>query len=120
MGDYQPRMAAHSAVELVVSVVDISQGEKVLRVYHESHAAVDFVCMAHGTARTEMLDLLGIGETAKVIAACLIDRMGAKALLTRLGRDLQMRYPGRGIAFSVPIRGIGLRWHKLLTHTHLH
>ena len=115
MGDYQPRMAAHSAVELVVSVVDISQGEKVLRVYHESHAAVDFVCMAHGTARTEMLDLLGIGETAKVIAACLIDRMGAKALLTRLGRDLQMRYPGRGIAFSVPIRGIGLRWHKLLT-----
>ena len=66
MGDYQPRMAAHSAVELVVSVVDISQGEKVLRVYHESHAAVDFVCMAHGTARTEMLDLLGIGETARI------------------------------------------------------
>ena len=115
MTEYQPQMTSHSAVELVVSVVDVNQGEKVLRVYHNSHAPIDMVCMGHGTARTEMLDLLGLGETAKVIAMCLMDREGAQALLTRLGHDLQMRYPGKGIAFSVPIRGIGLRWHKMLT-----
>lgn len=117
MSDYQPQMTAHSAVELVVSVVDVSQGEKVLRVYHDNHAPFDLVCMAHGTARTEMLDLLGIGETAKVIVACLLDRAGAKSLLAHLGHDLQMRYPGKGIAFSVPIKGIGLRWHKMLTQS---
>ena len=117
MHDAQPQMMHHSAVELVVSVVDVQQGERVLHVYRDSHALVDFVCMAHGTARTEMLDLLGIGETAKIIVMCLMCREEARALLTRLGRELEMRYPGRGIAFSVPITGIGVRWHKLLTQS---
>ena len=109
MSEYQPQMTAHSAVELVVSVVDVSKGEKVLHVYRDSYALIDFVCMAHGTARTEMLDLL--------IVMCLMNREGARALLDRLGRELEMRYPGRGIAFSIPITGIGVRWHKLLTQT---
>lgn len=115
MTDYQPQMTLHSGVELVAAVVDVAHGEKVLRVYRENHALVDFVCMAHGTARTEMLDLLGIGETAKVIVMCLMSADGAHKLLNRLGRELEMRYPGRGIAFSVPITGIGVRWHKMLT-----
>ena len=76
MSEYQPQMTAHSAVELVVSVVDVSKGEKVLHVYRDGYALIDFVCMAHGTARTEMLDLLGIGETAKVIVMCLMNREG--------------------------------------------
>ena len=65
--------------------------------------------------RTEMLDLLGIGETAKAIVMCMVSRQTGVRLLKRLGRELEMRYPGRGIAFAIPITGIGLRWHKLLT-----
>lgn len=117
MREYQPQMAARSAVELVVSVVDVSQSEKVLRLYRDTHVLVDFVCMAHGTARTEMLDLLGIGETAKAIVICLTDQARARWLLEKLGHELQMRYPGRGIAFTVPINGIGVRWHRLLTES---
>ena len=64
-----------------------------------------------------MLDLLGIGETAKAIVLCLTDRERACLLLEKLGHSLQMRYPGKGIAFTVPINGIGVRWHKLLTQT---
>ena len=116
MSECQPHLS-HGAIELVAAVVDVSQGEKVLRVYHDNGALMDFVCMAHGTARTEMLALLGLGETAKVIVMCLIDRHGAQEMLAHLGRDLQMRYPGKGIAFSIPINGIGMRWHKLLTQS---
>ncbi len=115
MSENQPQMTVQSAIEVVAAVVDVEQGEKVLRIYREEHAPVDFVCMAHGTARTEMLDLLGIGETAKTIVMCLVSHETAIRLLKRLGRELQMRYPGRGIAFSIPITGIGRRWHQLLT-----
>ncbi|WP_346704835.1 hypothetical protein [uncultured Agathobaculum sp.] len=115
MSEYQPQMAARSAVELLVSVVDVPQSEKVLRLYRDTHVLVDLVCMAHGTAKTEMLDLLGIGETAKAIVLCLTDQERARLLLDRLGHGLQMRYPGKGIAFTVPINGIGVRWHRLLT-----
>ena len=115
MSEYQPQMTIHSAVELVVAVVDTAQAESVLRVYRENHALVSFECIARGTARTEMLDLLGLGETSKAIVMCLAGHQLAQHLLERLGYELKMRYPGRGIAFSVPVTGIGVRWHKLLT-----
>ena len=115
MSEYQPQMTVHSAVELVVAVVDTAQAESVLRVYRENRARVSFECMARGTARTEMLDLLGLGETSKAIVMCLAGHQLAQHLLERLGYELKMRYPGRGIAFSVPVTGIGVRWHKLLT-----
>lgn len=115
MSEYQPQMTVHSAVELVVAVVDTAQAESVLRVYRENRALVSFECMARGTARTEMLDLLGLGETSKAIVMCLAGHQLAQHLLKRLGYELKMRYPGRGIAFSVPVTGIGVRWHKLLT-----
>ncbi|MFR8817690.1 MAG: hypothetical protein ACLVFS_04220 [Butyricicoccus sp.] len=115
MSENRPQMTVQSAVEVVAAVVDVEQSEKVLRIYREEQAPVDFVCMAHGTARTEMLDLLGIGETAKAIVMCMVSRQTGVRLLKRLGRELEMRYPGRGIAFAIPITGIGLRWHKLLT-----
>ena len=101
MSENRPQMTVQSAVEVVAAVVDVE-------------APVDFVCMAHGTARTEMLDLLGIGETAKAIVMCMVSRQTGVRLLKRLGRELEMRYPGRGIAFAIPITGIGLRWHKPL------
>ena len=115
MSEYQPQMTVHSAVELVVAVVDTAQAESVFRVYRENRALVSFECMARGTARTEMLDLLGLGETSKAIVMCLAGHQLAQHLLERLGYELKMRYPGRGIAFSVPVTGIGVRWHKLLT-----
>ncbi|MDO5142447.1 MAG: hypothetical protein Q4D31_05445 [Eubacteriales bacterium] len=117
MNEQQPQMAAHSALELAAAVVDVSKGEKVLHIFREDGMLVEMVCMGHGTARTEMLDLLGIGETAKVIVFGLARRERVQTLLSRLGRELEMRYPGRGIAFSVPITGIGARWHNLMTET---
>ena len=115
MSENRPQMTVQSAVEVVAAVVDVEQGEKVLRIYREEQAPVDFVCMAHGTARTEMLDLLGIGETAKAVVFSLVEKSQAQRILVRLGRELQMRYPGRGIAFTIPVSGIGRRWHTLLT-----
>ena len=49
MSEYQPQMTVHSAVELVVAVVDTAQAESVLRVYRENRALVSFECMARGT-----------------------------------------------------------------------
>ena len=114
MAELHPPMMAYGADELVIAVVDMSKGERVLQLFRENGAPIDLVCMARGTARTEMLDLLGIGETSKAIVACLANQMHTQQLLKTLGEVLKMRYPGRGIAFSIPITGIGTRWHKLL------
>ena len=92
MSENRPQMTVQSAVEVVAAVVDVEQGEKVLRIYREEQAPVDFVCMAHGTARTEMLDLLGIGETAKAIVMCMVSasdrRSPAQKARTRAGNAI--------------------------------
>ncbi|MDY3617409.1 hypothetical protein [Agathobaculum sp.] len=115
MHEYQPQMALHSAVHAVVAIVDSGQGARVLHICRENHVLLDFVCMAHGTARTEMLDLLGLGETPKEVVICLTGETAARRLLGRLGSDMKMRYPGRGIAFTIPVGSLGVRLHKLLT-----
>lgn len=115
MHDYQPQMALHSAVHAVIAIVDGGQGAGVLHIFRENRVLLDFVCMAHGTARTEMLDLLGLGETPKEIVLCLTGETTARRLLGKLGSELQMRYPGRGIAFTIPVGSIGARMHQLLT-----
>ena len=65
MSENRPQMTVQSAVEVVAAVVDVEQGEKVLRIYREEQAPVDFVCMAHGTARTEVDELSGVFACSK-------------------------------------------------------
>ena len=113
--EHTPQMTAQSGLALAAAVVDVGKGEKILSVFREEHALLDYVCMGHGTARTEMLDLLGIGETAKAVVFSLVEKSESQRILVGLGRELQMRYPGRGIAFTIPVSGIGRRWHTLLT-----
>ena len=56
--EHTPQMTAQSGLALAVAVVDVGKGEKILSLFREEHALLDYVCMAHGTARTEMLDLI--------------------------------------------------------------
>ena len=119
MMEHTPQMTAQSGLAFAVAVVDVEQGRKDTQpVYREEHALLDYVCMAHGTARTEMLDLLGIGETAKASRFLSRgERTGAAyRLLNRLGRELQMRYPGtRYRVHHSGQQALDCRWHSLLT-----
>ena len=82
--EHTPQMTAQSGLALAVAVVDVGKGEKILSVFREEHALLDYVCMGHGTARTEMLDLLGIGETAKAVVFSLVEKSQAQRILVRL------------------------------------
>ena len=82
--EHTPQMTAQSGLAFAVAVVDVGKGEKILSVFREEHALLDYVCMGHGTARTEMLDLLGIGETAKAVVFSLVEKSQAQRILVRL------------------------------------
>lgn len=115
MSEYQPHIAAGSSVQLVAVVVDAGLGEQVLQLCRDSGALLEFMSMCHGTARTDMLDLLGLGESPKELVIALVSTETAHKVLSLLAQKLQMRYPGRGIAFAVPVGSIGVRVHKMLT-----
>lgn len=96
-----------SAIHAVVAVVDGGKSERVVRLCREEGTLFHLVSVCHGTARTEMLDLLGLGETKKETVFCLVPAFRVKVLLAKLADGMQMRYPGKGIVFSVPLTSIG-------------
>ena len=107
--------AVRSAVHMVAAVVDGGRSEKVIQVCKEERVPIHLVTLGHGTAQTEMLDLLGLGETKKEVVLCFAPEWQLPHLMDRLAERLKMRYPGKGIAFSVPLGSISGRMYQTLT-----
>lgn len=102
-----------AAIHAVVAVVDGGKSEKVVRLCRDAGTLFHLVSVCHGTARTEMLDLLGLGETKKETVFCLVPAFKVRRLLAGLADRLQMRYPGKGIVFSIPLTSIGGRAYQM-------
>ncbi len=111
MSEKQPD---RGTVSMVVSIVDKGKSEKVLQVC-QRHSVFHHISLAHGTARTELLSLLGLGETPKEMVFCLTPGEQVGCQLTLLAEKLGMRYPGKGVAFAVPLNGIGSRAYNALS-----
>ena len=103
------------AIHLMVTVVDRGRSEKVIAVCHEAGVPLHMVSLGHGTARTEMLDLLGIGETGKDIVLSLVPERTLCPLLDLLANRMKMRYPGKGISFAIPLSSVSGRTYRALT-----
>lgn len=99
----------------VVAVVDANLCEKTIHLCQEAGVLIHLVSLCHGTARTEMLDLLGLGETKKGAVFCLIPSETVPGLLTCLADGMQMRYPGKGIAFAVPLNSVNGKLYRAVT-----
>ena len=106
-----------TAIHLVITVVDRGRSDKVISVCDEAGVPLHMVSLGHGTARTEMLDLLGLGETSKDIVLSLTPQSNLYALLELLADRMNMRYPGKGISFAIPLNSVSARMYRALTET---
>ena len=106
---------ASAAIHMVVTVVDRGRSDKVVSVCTQAGIALHSVSLGHGTARTEMLDLLGLGETSKDIVFSFAPESAVNPLLNHLADRLKMRYPGKGIAFAIPLSSVSGRMYRALT-----
>ena len=65
------------------------------------------VMIAHGTATSSMLDLLGIQSTERRILFSIASQEKTKKFISEQKRLLYIGVPGHGIVVSVPIKSIG-------------
>lgn len=101
-------------LKLLISIVNRGQGEKVAEVCMQEHVHYHFICHGVGTASSEILDYLGIGESDKDIVMTIIPASRSARLEKLVFDKLQMRWPGRGILFSIRMNGVsGLISHSL-------
>lgn len=96
----QPRL------KLLVGVVASGDGAEVAEICNSVGAALSYSFEASGTARTAVLDYLGLGESAKQVIISLIPESAEKAILDGIQKEMELYLVGKGICFTLPLTGV--------------
>lgn len=91
----------------IISVVQPSDGEKLLSICKGLELPVTLSVLGRGTALKSMLDLLGIESTERRIVINIASAEKTKQLIKELKRSLYIGVPGHGIVAAVPVKSIG-------------
>lgn len=69
------------------------------------HIPLHFRVSARGTAPSEMMDLLGLGDTTKTVLLALLPKPCTAQILKRLKKELKIGTVDSGIGFTIPVSG---------------
>lgn len=92
----------------LITIVDRGKGEKLARLYERAGIETQLLCLGLGTAKSEIMEYLGLGELEKEILFSAAPRSVLKGGLEKLRADLPFSKPGGGIACSVTLSGISV------------
>lgn len=91
---------------MLVLITDLKAAEKVSKIFNENHLPMQYELHGMGTASNEVMDILGLGNIAKVVSLCILHKDTANDIMDTLEKKLQLNRPGTGLAFTVGINGI--------------
>ncbi len=94
-------------MNFIVSVVQPSDGEKLLEICKRLELPVTLSALGRGTALKSMLDLLGIESTTRRIVINVASAEKTTAFIKEMKRSLYIGVPGHGIVAAVPVKSIG-------------
>lgn len=93
-------------VKLLVSIVNQNDELKLKEILDEVSVALGIAFAGTGTARSTVLDYLGIGETEKAVVFSLIPESDEDAIMRTIRSQMSLYLVGRGISFTIPLTGI--------------
>jgi len=93
-------------IELIVAIVDRGRGKRVVDVLAKHHIRRHLICLGTGTANSEIMDYLGLGETEKDVMFSLAPKTEITQLFEAVNAEMQMKKPGRGVIFAIPLSGL--------------
>lgn len=97
----------NSPLRLLITIVDRGRGQQAADLLKRRGSLMHTILMGRGTARQELLDYLGLGETEKDVVISALACEGCSLALFRLNHEMRLDLPGGGIAFTIPIASVG-------------
>ena len=95
-----------SRLKMVFFIVDWDKSALITKIFEEEKIRFHFISKGIGTAKSEVLDLLGIGAGEKAIIFCVEQEVLIPVLFKEVRKKLGFYSPGAGIAFTIPLSGI--------------
>lgn len=93
-------------IKLLVGVVSVGDAAEISELCNSAGAALGYSFEAFGTARTAVLDYLGLGETPKRVTLSLIPESAEKTILEGIQKEMALYLVGKGICFTLPLTGV--------------
>lgn len=95
-------------LQALITVVDRGKGEKMARLYKNAGIETQLMCLGSGTAKSEMMEYLGLGELEKDILFSAAPRCVLRSGMEKLRAELPFSRPGGGIACSVTFSSVSM------------
>lgn len=90
----------------LVSIVNRDDERELKEILDDVSVALSFTFAGTGTARSAVLDYLGIGNTEKSFVVSLIPESDEEAIMRELRARMSLYLVGRGISFTVPLTAV--------------
>lgn len=101
-------------LQLMITLVDRGKGAMVVSFYRKERLHFNYTSLGFGTANSEILDYLGLGETEKDIVFTLIPACRVGPVIRMAGEKFNLHTPGKGILFTLPLTGVSGRVQRVL------
>ena len=86
-----------------------SDAEAVIELCQELEVPRIYSCLANGTAKSQLLDLLGLELCEKAVHQTVVTHNKLHELISALEWKLHIDLPGQGIALAVPLTSISTK-----------
>ena len=96
-----------SILKVMMIIIDRNKTEKLLSKLEQIGVNFPHVFRAEGTAKSEILDVLGVGHTEKSIVFSTVTQDTVLKVKEILTKDFDILKKGNGIAFTIPITSVG-------------
>ena len=93
-------------IRLMVIILDRGKGARAAELFASYGLPLHYGTPGRGTANSELLDYLGLGETEKDVVFSLVTGCTIPGLLQAAGEKLQLATPGKGILFTIPLSAV--------------
>ena len=99
-------MREDTRIRLMVIILDRGKGVRAAELFASYGLPLHYGTPGRGTANSELLDYLGLGETEKDVVFSLVPGFTVPGLLQAAGEKLQLATPGKGILFTMPLSAV--------------
>lgn len=93
-------------MKLLITIVDRDKGQMAVDLLSIEGVERHYIALGRGTAKTAMLDILGISNSNRDIVFTLLPQEKLHHAIHRLQRAFQLHEPGSGIAFTLSLNSI--------------
>lgn len=93
-------------IKLLVTIVNRGKGEKLTELYRSNNISYNIICLGRGTANSDILEYLGIGESEKDVVISVVHEEDIENVMQKLNDKLNFSSQGTGIAFTIPISSV--------------